>query len=443
MTTPSGVENETKFSETSERDDIDLLNAYVRGDEQAFESLVKRYLRLAHSVALRRLKDSSLAEEAAQSVFIILARKARSLSSGVLLRAWLLKTTRFVCNDLLKTLRRRNDREEPLEFHFTELTESNADDGQARELVEQALLSLPAVEQECVVARFYEGRSFKELGKILGISEDGAQKKVSRSLEKLRLFLSRRGIKVSDAVLSGCVWSFRVPPLPPEFVHSSLRVILGAAQGTAGSGAAVVLAGRCLSLLGRREWMLIVARVVPLLFLVGGGGWLAWFRFLSSGIGPNDPQMERLGKAWSVVVMRVAADKQTYQGIRAGNTPQFQALLEEAQLVDGETARIQKQVDAALKPAMDREQMAQFLTVEMRETLKLDRAQQRKIFNYVRAKLSNGATLKQAMKTVGQTTSTEAGEVKAFLSGKQRQVFDRVYGADGMCLFQYCKVGAG
>lgn len=445
MTMPSGVEHEAKLPETSEQEDADLLNAYVRGDEQAFESLVERYLGLVHAVALRRLLDSSLAEEAAQSVFIILARKARTLSSGVLLRAWLLKTTRFVCNDLLKSDRRRKDREEPLEFHFTELTESNADDGQARELVEQALLSLPAVEQACVVARFYEGRSFRELGKLLGITEDGAQKKVSRSLEKLRLFLSRRGIKVSDAVLSGCVWSFRVPPLPTEFVHSSSRVILGAAHGTAGSGAAVALAGRCLRLLTRREWFLVTARAVPLLLLVGAGAWLAWFRFFAAGVGPNDPQMERLGKEWSIVVMRAAAFKQTYQGlpVPVPNTPQFQAYMREVQFAVDETARIQKEIEAALKPTQERQQLAQFLTVEMRETLKLDGAQQRKLFNYVSAKLSNGATLKQAMKTVGETTSTEVGEIKAFLSAKQRQAFDRVYGADGMCLFQYCKVGSG
>jgi RNA polymerase sigma factor (sigma-70 family) len=440
MTKPSGLEHEATPAETDERYDWDLLSAYVRGDEQAFESLVKRYLRLVHAVALRRLWDSSLAEEAAQSVFIILAHKAKSLSSGILLRVWLLKTTRFVCNDLFKSHRRRNDHEQPLEYHFDELTESNADDGQVRELVEQALLSLPAVEQACVVARFYEGRSFKELGKIFGITEDGAQKKVSRSLEKLRLFLSRRGIKTSAAVLSGCLWSLRAPPVPTVIVHSSLRVILHGAPGKAGSGAAVALAGRCLRLLTRREWFLVAARVVPLLLLVGAGAWLVWFRSLSGGVGPNDAQMERLGKEWSIVVLRVAAAKQTYQPTPAPNTPQFQALMKEAQFAIDETARIQKEVDAALKPAQDRQQMALFLTVEMRETLKLSRTQQTKIFNYVSAKLSNGATLKQAMKMVGATTSTEAGEVKVFLSGKQRQVFDRVYGSDGMCLFQYCKV---
>ena len=52
---------------TSERDDAELLRAYVGGDEQAFEALVKRHFGLVHAVALRRVQDPSLAEEAAQS----------------------------------------------------------------------------------------------------------------------------------------------------------------------------------------------------------------------------------------------------------------------------------------------------------------------------------------------------------------------------------------
>jgi len=71
------------------------------------------------------------------------------------------------------------------------------------------------------------------------------------------------------------------------------------------------------------------------------------------------------------------------------------------------------------------------------------RAQQKRIFDYLQERLSRGATLREAMKVMGQTTTAEAGEIKAFLSVKQRQVFDRVYGADGLCLLQYCKLDPG
>jgi RNA polymerase sigma factor (sigma-70 family) len=436
----AGLENEEALAETSGRKDAELLSAYVGGDEQAFETLVKRYIGLVNAVALRRLKDPSLAEEVTQSTFIILAHKARALSSGVQLRAWLLKTVHFVCNDELKSQRRRQEHEEVLEFHpEAEIAESTGDCAGAREFLEQALLKLPAVDQACLVARFYEGRTFKEVAVVLGISEDGAQKKVSRGLQKLRHYLTKRGMKLSDAALSGLLWTFRTPPAPADLVHSSLRVILAAAHGTISSGLAVTLAGRSLRLLARREWLLLGARVaLPLLLLGGGlGSWLS-FR----GSWPHDPGIEALGKDWSVVVLRAAVAKQTYQRAPDPNTPEFQAYMRELQFAVKETDRISTQLQGTFKPSKDRQQLAQFLTVEMRETLGLSPTQQRQLFNYVSEGLSKHATLKEAMKAMAQSTPAEAGEIKAFLSAKQRRVFDRVYGADGLCLFQYLKVAA-
>src|SRR5215471_5077866 len=130
---PMGVVPEPTLPQNGEAEDAELLSAYVRGDERAFESLVKRYFGLVHGIALRRLRDSSLAEEAAQSIFIILARKAKRMSSGMMLRAWLLKTCRFVCNDLLKSLRRRQAHEETVAFDLGEVSASAADDRPAQE----------------------------------------------------------------------------------------------------------------------------------------------------------------------------------------------------------------------------------------------------------------------------------------------------------------------
>src|SRR5437899_1182828 len=61
--------------------DHELLRAYIQGDEQAFETLVGKYFRMVYTVAARQTGDSHLAEEIAQSVFLILSRKARGLSS--------------------------------------------------------------------------------------------------------------------------------------------------------------------------------------------------------------------------------------------------------------------------------------------------------------------------------------------------------------------------
>src|SRR5438105_1201949 len=98
--------------------DFDLLQEYAaRGSEEAFATLVSRYASLVHSAALRQAGDWHTAQDIAQAVFIILVRKAGTLSPNTVLSGWLLRTTRFVSlNARRRELRRRHLEEEALNY---------------------------------------------------------------------------------------------------------------------------------------------------------------------------------------------------------------------------------------------------------------------------------------------------------------------------------------
>ncbi len=65
-----------------ERDDITLLHEFAaKQSEAAFATLVSRHLNLVYSVALRSIGNVHAAQEISQAVFIILARKAKSLGA--------------------------------------------------------------------------------------------------------------------------------------------------------------------------------------------------------------------------------------------------------------------------------------------------------------------------------------------------------------------------
>src|SRR6187551_764075 len=96
-----------------ELDDLELLRAYARdGSETAFATLVTRYLNLVHSAALRFTSNPDHAQEITQAVFIILARKAGSLRSSVVLSGWLYQTARLTAANFLKREARRHNREQ-------------------------------------------------------------------------------------------------------------------------------------------------------------------------------------------------------------------------------------------------------------------------------------------------------------------------------------------
>ena len=77
--------------------DLELLQRYSEtGCEAAFVELVKRYVDLVYSAAMRQVSgDAHLAQDVTQSVFIDLARKAASFSSRTILTGWLYTSTRF------------------------------------------------------------------------------------------------------------------------------------------------------------------------------------------------------------------------------------------------------------------------------------------------------------------------------------------------------------
>ena len=93
-------------------DDLSLLNQYIKDHSQdAFAQIVRRYLGLVYSAALRLVEgDTHRAEDVAQTVFMDLAQMARTLSKESMLGGWLHRHTCFVAAKAMRGERRRQSR---------------------------------------------------------------------------------------------------------------------------------------------------------------------------------------------------------------------------------------------------------------------------------------------------------------------------------------------
>src|SRR4051794_11256933 len=146
----------------AQADDMALLRRYVElGSQDAFNQLVSRHLSWVHTTCRKGLRDRHMAEDAAQAVFIILARRAASLSPQTRLSGWLFNTARFVIKDAKKQEARYRHREtvaremslvrmgpvrEPVDAH----TQGALDD---------ALATLTERDRLALLMHFYEGLS--------------------------------------------------------------------------------------------------------------------------------------------------------------------------------------------------------------------------------------------------------------------------------------------
>ena len=80
--------------------DHEFLQDYVQnGSQAAFAGLVERHVGLVYSAARRLVRDTHLAEDVTQEVFMLLARKARRMGSDTILSAWLYRATRHVASE--------------------------------------------------------------------------------------------------------------------------------------------------------------------------------------------------------------------------------------------------------------------------------------------------------------------------------------------------------
>ncbi|BDI28751.1 hypothetical protein CCAX7_008020 [Capsulimonas corticalis] len=195
--------------QTRQRHDWDLVRQYARhGSQAAFDELVRRHMKLVYTTCRRELGDPWLAEDVTQVVFLILSRKAGMLPPGAIVSRWLFKTARFASQDVRKREARRLAREASLRAQASASAEVDSGDVSALDMaLLSALGSLGRSDWEAVQFRFYEEMSFHEIGERYGISDDAAQKRVSRAVDRIRRAIAHEGICLTAATIAALIGS--------------------------------------------------------------------------------------------------------------------------------------------------------------------------------------------------------------------------------------------
>ena len=252
------------IGEMQPRPDAQLLRDYAEnGAESAFTELVHRHTNLVYSAALRQVDSPDIAAETAQKVFVGLARGAQALlprlAPEASLAGWLCRSAR---NLSLKSRRdefRRQTRERQVMEELTPTPDAAPDWERLRPALDNAMAELSETDYDALVLRFFQNQDFRSVGAAIGVSDDTAQKRVTRALEKLRELLSRRGIGTSAAALAAILSANAVQAAPAGLAAS---ISAAALAGAAASVSTAITATKIIAMTALQKTLVTTAVVV-------------------------------------------------------------------------------------------------------------------------------------------------------------------------------------
>ncbi len=220
----------------NDQTDSQLLRAYAEHRaEPAFAELVRRHVDFVYSAAQRMVCDSHLAEDVTQGVFVALAKQAVQLANRPVLSGWLHGTARNIAAQTVRTdVRRRAREQEAAAMNELIAGEPEAGWEQIAPQLDAALGELGESDRDALLLRYFERKSAQEMAQTLGISDEAAQKRVSRAVEKLREFFSKRKITIGASGLTILISANAVQsaPIGLAITISAAAVLAGTAVQT-------------------------------------------------------------------------------------------------------------------------------------------------------------------------------------------------------------------
>jgi RNA polymerase sigma factor (sigma-70 family) len=219
--------------------DSELLREFARErSEKVFAALVSRHVDLVYSAALRQVRSPQLAEDVAQTVFIDLSQNADKLAPDTILTAWLYRVTRRAAIDVVRSESRRQFREKIA----VELSNMNSPDTHWKEiepLLDEAMDTLDETDRTSILLRYFENKNLREVGERLGTSDDAAQKRVSRAVERLREFFSKRGVTIGASGLVVAISGNAIQAAPIGFALTISSALAGTTLASAATATAI------------------------------------------------------------------------------------------------------------------------------------------------------------------------------------------------------------
>lgn len=166
----------------------------LAGDQRAFAALVEQYEKPVYNVALRMLRNPEDARDIAQSVFLKAYQNLSNYDPQYKFYSWIY---RMAINESLNVLRLRGRNEGPVDERMAADVAGPSElvaEGQARDVVLDALGRLKPEHRAVIVLRYFVDRGYEDMGEILGIDAKTVKSRLYTARQLLKEQLASHGL---------------------------------------------------------------------------------------------------------------------------------------------------------------------------------------------------------------------------------------------------------
>ena len=174
----------------NQRSDLDLLESFLGGDNDAFSGLMERHEDRIFGLCLRMLHNRSDALEASQEIFITAFRRAASFRGDSAFGTWLYRIGINHCKDVLRKRKELLLESDQLEIERGDTRQPGIDEAAALRLdLSRALAELGEDYREAVVMHDLGGVPYEDIATLTGVPVGTVKSRISRGRRQLSRLL--------------------------------------------------------------------------------------------------------------------------------------------------------------------------------------------------------------------------------------------------------------
>jgi len=179
--------------------DLELMLRVRAGDETSFEELLRRYRAPLVNYFSRMLGDRAQAEDLGQEVFLRVYQARERYTPDAQFTTWLYRIATNLALNAIRDRKRQQSRVEPADGGEGPSAASLPDPRPTVEqelvitdrqrLIRQAVEALPPNQRAAVLLHKYQDVEYRQIARVLGISESAVKSLLFRAYENLRVRL--------------------------------------------------------------------------------------------------------------------------------------------------------------------------------------------------------------------------------------------------------------